>query len=307
MVLRQNVKCATCGKVYTYRICIGHADEQKHNYVCIDCGETIYFSLSLDQKNAGWKANYGENAEVSESEGLIVNMHSEFIVPEELLHKDRIFLNLMMMQEMYEKVNPESFKDESFNREDAKKNYRDLYLPEKEWESLKKAWSQFTKGRRPEAQKIAHNFKGVFPEAGDGVEHWVFSFAMRALAPSMSYLFHDAMELIVEIRKGNEAGFKEFLTFHNENILPSSLKKQFTVFKGFYKSYQDFSQYYLSYKRNGKIEGGKVSSCTFDETAQLYGNMFEVFGAGLVTFACLSNLHKGRSFDQFENITFNLT
>lgn len=306
MTLRKNIRCLICGHVHTLRIAIGYSKEQRHTVLCVECGEEMKISLSLESPQTS-KISYLENIEECEEEGTIINLHPEFLVPEKFRHQDIISMNILAMQQEMDKIK-EASKHPPLTRQEkllAEKEARGILVLDDEWKDLKKSWSQLSRGNTKLADKLALESKAKYCDIDDTSKSWIFTFSLRVLAPKKEYLFHDAIDLIQTIEKKNPENFYDFLT-HHVNQERIHLKKYFNVFDDFFKSYGDFSQHFLAQKKGHEREDVVVSSCNFRDTMYYYGNAFERLGANISTLACLSNLNKGRKHNEFASANFTL-
>jgi hypothetical protein len=105
MIKRYLTRCLTCGHNNTLRVTLGAEPRQEHTFGCAGCGENVRIALELDFKNResyelapGRPFTYPTptffpllNCELDRKEGTITNLDPNFLVPEEILHTDRVF------------------------------------------------------------------------------------------------------------------------------------------------------------------------------------------------------------------------
>ncbi len=87
MVVRNTLRCSSCGSKIITRTQIGHRDRQDHSFLCPKCGISISYTLDLDQKKASWSFRDPKNAKWVKSEkGAITTLafSDEIPVPENL-------------------------------------------------------------------------------------------------------------------------------------------------------------------------------------------------------------------------------
>ncbi|WP_320169967.1 hypothetical protein [Maridesulfovibrio sp.] len=317
MTVRVYVKCLVCDQIHVLRIGVGHSSQQEHTILCKECEEEMVIRLDLDQKNAVGDIVCVKNMERLNSDDFtpyddkypIINLHPELTFPPELEGQDMISPGLIAMMENMKKMKIPDDKLKNLSSEEharLRDESRKLFVLDDEWKDLRGCWSQFKKGKFDKAQKIAEQKASKYIEEDPTARDWIFSFASRTLAPGRSNYFDGCCSVMKEVSEKYPEKFDDFLIFHNEKIFPQSLKKNFLVFDAFFKNYSDFSQCLWDHKRDTVTEGFSVSSCNFDEAKYFYGNTFEAVGSGLITFACLSNMHKGRSYNEFQFPGFDL-
>lgn len=308
MICRYNVKCDTCNEPFTLRISIGHSEMQEHIILCSKCGEEMIIALHLDQKKATVRIEYADNCSEIEKDGSIVNLHPEFIVPDELRNQDGASVSIMRSMELFQKVDRAKL-EEIYNEENLEtigNNAYAIFQTDVEWKSLNKAWSQFNKENYSLANEIVNQNSKNFMIEGDTVEEWIFSFCQRLLSPNYTYLFADAIHVIAELRKEKPREFSRFLAYHNKELYLNNLKRNHEIFKEFYQVYNDMKAILLHFKINGNTPiDGDVSSFNFRKTKKLYGDIFESLTVNFSTLALISNIKKGRCFEHFEKMDIN--
>lgn len=305
MICRYKIKCSTCSEPYTFRIAIGHSEKQAHTVFCKKCGEEMIVVLHLDQSKGSGEIEYVENCSSNDQEGHIVNLHPEFTVPDALRHQDGISVSILRSQELFNKTDhaqiDQLLREE--NREDFANHVNAIFQTDVEWKALNKAWSQFNKENYQRADQIAQQNSTNFKVDGDTVEEWIFSFCHRLLSPNASGLFKNAIEKIARTKKMNPKEYFEFLSYHNNEVYKNNLKRSYEIVREFFQVYDDMKSVLWHFKIKGNVPiDGDVSSVNFKRTRKLYGDIFEGLMVNFVTLALLSNIIKGRHFDQFSQM-----
>lgn len=243
------------------------------------------------------------NCEIGTDEGLIVNFHPDFPVPESQLHVDRAFPWL-------EHVGAVGRQQESLGlrgpQPKSVKSMEELYsriqTHPQQWAIIDKAWSLERSGRldlsRAERQKYVSDDIGIEPDLNDVL----FDFGARLLqAKRPRYL--DAFAVMNEVTKRTPEKVNDFRTWYAANLASEHRERYFDIFKQFFRDYGEFSQALLLVQYNIPIGGAEIaSSQAFWRTKMFYGNAFEALTGNFVVLACMNNIYRGRSFDQFASM-----
>src|SRR4030088_1959805 len=104
MIVRTSFKCATCGQVHTVRIGLGQETYQSHRFPCMGCGEDMVVAAHIKPEEGAYKIEAVENAEfAAEKLGApIMNVDTNFVVPEAERHQDFAFPRLTQLHERTE-------------------------------------------------------------------------------------------------------------------------------------------------------------------------------------------------------------
>lgn len=224
MTLRQYVQCLLCGKKHTLRIAIGHGSRQEHTVHCAECGEEFTVALDLDQENAGWEFHCVSNCDLASSGDVVVNLHPEFLIPQEFKNVDFVSPNILAMQAMMADEERMNIDTSDVEYEKARQRFKKDYGVEDEWADLRKCWSQLNKGNSKRASDICESYCRVYADIGDSPESWIFQFALRVISPGRFFLFDGAVKRVVEAIEKDESRTDEFLEFHSGELFKTNLK-----------------------------------------------------------------------------------
>ncbi len=132
------------------------------------------------------------------------------------------------------------------------------------------------------------------------LDHVLFNFCLRLLAPKKRPIFDNAAKLLSDVAHINEHEYHRFKTFYVSTFRQRNLDEYFDVFNQYFKNYSEFSQTELYAKNEIPLpKDANVTSTAFRDTKQFYGNAFEALTSGFTTLACVNNMLAGRPFDQF--------
>nr|WP_321255763.1 hypothetical protein [uncultured Pseudodesulfovibrio sp.] len=311
MTIRTYVKCLTCGTVHTLRIGLGHSDHQEHTILCKECEEELKVEIALDQSKGTFQFSYGGNTEEFHPEEVklgnedypVVNLHPELTFSPDLEGVDVISPTVIAMMENHRKQEEKMKKQAHFQ---AGSQYpQNVFVLDGEWKDLRPCWSQFNKRKKRRASLIAESKSSNYCGFEVTPEVWIKSFAMRTLSPDKVNLITGCCGRIDEIRKLSPQNFDTFVDYH-KGIFTKSIAKYFSVFDEFFRLYSNFSACLWDYKRGTSALSFSAATCDFESVKYFYGNTFEIVGAGVVTLACLANLHHGRAYDEFKTAGFTL-
>lgn len=311
MVNRVSIKCSTCGQIHTLRISVGHNPYQEHHFSCAKCSETIIIRLNVNLREINTELMLVENCEVSQSEGIIINLHPEFAVPKDQLHKDRVFPWLKDSHRIIneqQKWIPENADDK---RPKNYKEYRELILSLQStidgWMKLKKGWSLELNGQNDLAEKKFKEYKAPNFTEKPTLENILLHFSSMYLAPGQLKIFQSIHDFCVHLSQQNNFGFSEFQTYYRETLKADHMYRYFEIFSEYFKYFSEYNQLIIYEKYNVPIPGGHtLTSSAFKHTKMFYGNAFEALTSNFTVLACLGNVYAGRRFDTFEKMDLKI-
>ena len=311
MVIRYPILCSTCRIAHTLRVGVGHSESQEHTFPCTECGEEITIRLIADYKNISTDIVCIENCVPSDSEGKIVNLHPEYSIPSDQVHKDRAF---PWLGDMHEMANVDQIKYDQLGINtkidyDELKRHHQMYGASsflvEEWKDLKRSWSLKSNDRVEISTSIYHgnHNKYGYSKEIDSVEDWLIRFSGKVLSPHRLYLFENAAETKKHIQGKFSSQFSKFREYYVKNLFKDNFEKYFDLYSDYFKDYSEYSQVLSYVKREIDLPSGhQVSSRSFKRTKMFYGNAFEILTSNITVLACLNNILNGRAFDTFNQM-----
>lgn len=286
MIVRYPIKCTSCGATHTLRIGVGHTKWQEHNLKCAKCDEDIRIAMDLDQEKGQInEIRCIENCEPTDEEGLVINLHPEFVVPAGNIHSDLYSAALEQMHYM-------KTKEATLPGDKTPKGFYE------EWVIMRKAWAFNTNGRK---DLLEQKIQERFGERKDiDIFEWMFRFFRSYIAEKGWKKFEAAMEIISETRKRYPLEFTNFLIYYKNNLKTEHMAENYEIFNEYFKEFTEYNQLYLYYMNNLEIdERFRASSDNYRKTKMFYGNAYEVFTSHVIILALINNILNGRKFDEF--------
>lgn len=301
MVIRENYKCMTCSKEYTFRVSVGHQNEQYFTIRCIDCGQPITIKMILDQENVKACLEPIENCSNSGNEGQFVNIHPNFLIPKRDLFNDGYF-PLDQMQVIGEKCSGfinhychGKFKDfyKSFSYS------RDLV---KDYYNRKTIYELVQSGRRDLADERQIAIKRICnQEFSQSLEiNNLIDLAVALLMPDYFNRFWDLKKFYRHILKNLRASAaKKFIKKRSLE----HLEKFLLALDTFFETFHELTKVSLYIRAGVDLPAASTSASThFDKIKKVYGDGFEIIMDLALTPAIINNLYMGRSYDKFEKM-----
>ena len=305
MILRYYIKCTTCEAPHTLRISVGHNTYQDHTFPCVNCEEEMKIRMEVDFENIKTELKYIENCEIGNEDGAVINLSPEFPIPPGQLHQDGVFPWMHFVRDHF------PLEDKPATHKIKDKKYTDIHMAlggifavSEAWLQIKKAWSLILNDKIDLANKFVENYKIITNYQGDiSLDSILFHFSSVLIHPGKTHLFENAANEIEKINKLNPQRFVEFKSYYKKNLYLDHRENYLELFSNYFKNISEFDQVLL-YSKNAKQvdETFHVSSTNFKRTKMFYGDAFEVLTASFTVLACLSNLSKGRKYDQFETM-----
>jgi len=123
------------------------------------------------------------------------------------------------------------------------------------------------------------------------------------LAPGRTSLFQDAADTTKVIYDKYSEEFNRFQRFYRSDLKIDSLDRYRDTFKEYFSCFTDFSQTLVFARHNIELgDNFEASSTAFSKTKLFYGNAFESLTSNVTILACINNVGKGRSFEEFSEM-----
>ncbi|HNK51661.1 MAG TPA: hypothetical protein PKX75_21830 [Nitrospira sp.] len=281
---------------------MGHSPIQKHTFACGGFGEEM--SIEVVQKPEFGTAGISctSNCEESSEEGLIVNLHPDFPIPEDQLHVDRAFPWLEHVRNLAQRQMELGATTPQFSSlDDYKRFVMEIQTPLERWAIVKKGWSLARNGRNDLAKATLeqYNFNGT--DASHELREVLFHFCGTLLNHGQFALFTQAAELLAECTRRAPQEYDRLKRHHGEEWLQDHLDRYLDIFSEYFRDFGEFSQTLLVCQYNLPLDANaSASSSAFSRTKMFYGNAYEALTSHYVVLACLNNILNGRPFDQFQ-------
>jgi hypothetical protein len=325
MINRFRTRCKTCGHHNTLRITIGTEQRQEHTFACAGCGIPTKVALEVDFKDRvplavpegleipeKMKEMFSqprtvfhalENCELCEEEGTITNLDPNFLVPEELLHKDQVFSWMMEarrigMLDKDKDLKPKPHINDIIHGIGGVRELKRVIAV------LTKAWALHVSGNVELRDKVLQEFASSVKITD--------KLTVAELAGMSASVFlgrsreAEVQQIIAEAQQCYFANPDEYekLRARLRANFDEVLGRQIGLLDEYGKAYDQLSQTYIYAVRGTKVDGNVVaSSKDLRAVRMFYGNCFEEVAAGFELPACLNNIRKGRPYDQFAQMS----
>lgn len=284
---------------------MGHEVAHTYRFPCTECGEEMAVTLHVDYQAIAHWVDETDNAEPIEEDRScqIINLHANFVIPEEERHIDRAFPHLPLAVAMAERGMQAGG---LISAEDAlaRQNQRPYRRPDfdAEWKLLKKAWSLHRRGKDKLANRLRDEASSEF-YANDplsGVPDWVWRFALFSTGIEFEPKLTAAMAAIkVPL---NDGRLKDVLQDLDKSAVARG--EQFhSIIRDYFSAWSEFSQVHFSVGNGADLSGLAAITSNFASTQMYYGNAFETFGSMVDLLTMINNVLSGRSYDQLSQIS----
>ncbi|MEH2482130.1 hypothetical protein V1282_005487 [Nitrobacteraceae bacterium AZCC 2146] len=310
MIVRQSVRCTICSHDHTLRIAIGSGKTQAHSFACVNCEQKLSIYFEKNYGDASFHGHQFENCEPSGREGTIVNLHPDFVIPADKVHKDKHFQSIETIQRLHRTGALERMLNSWKNDEASEVNYKEEITRNKTaydsadfLELGAKILALYASGKVEIAQDLLTKEAAAYglPEGIiiDDILDRLFAVggdrAMRCRV-ALQDLWGRAKEADLE---GAKSAWSYLEAEQNSELLSSFSG----LVSSFSKSHRNFLPIMHSLRSFGSVPNdGSVSSINFDDTKMFYGNIYEVVTSAFIMPAVINNVANGRSFDRFERL-----
>jgi hypothetical protein len=284
---------------------MGQEEVHTYRFPCTECGEEMAVTMHVDYERIASWVEEAENAEPIEEDRdcKVVNLHANFVIPEEYRHQDMAFPHMFGMQAMLEKAMAAGA---TIPAAKALKNpnSRPYRRPDfdAEWKKLKRAWSLHRRGKDKLADRIREEASSEFYENDplDDVVDWVWRFGMFSTGIDYEPKFRAAMETIAKPLA--DGRLDDMLAQYNE-IAAARGEQYHSIIRDYFAAWSEFSQVHFSVGSGVDTQGLSVGTSGFASTQMYYGNAFETLASSVDILVMVNNVLSGRSYDQLSSIT----
>lgn len=300
MVIRYYCRCLTCGFVHTLRIAMGHGPTQHHTFQCGGCREDMTIDVVQRPERLGADITCTANCEDGTQEGLIVNLHPDFPVPEDQLHVDQAFPWLKHVRAVGQQQEALGLRGpQPASAETMAEWLSKIQTHPQQWAIISKAWSLARSGRDDLSRGALRKYVSEALETDAQLDDVLFDFGARLLQGRQA-LYMEAFTVMNECAKRAPDNVNDFRIWYAANLASEHRDRYFDIFSQFFRDYGEFSQTLLLTQYNLPISGDEIaSSQAFSRTKMFYGNAFEALTSNFVVLAAMNNIYLGRAFNQF--------
>ena len=252
---------------------MGHSPVQKHTFSCGSCGEEMSIEVIQKPDIASAEIHCVSNCEESAEEGLIVNLHPDFLIPEDQLHVDGVFPWLGQVQDLAERQMELGATMPQFSSfEEFRRFALEIQTLQECWTIIKKAWSLSSNGKHDLAKTVLEKYKLNDTGSSPELQEALFHFCGTLLNHGLFSLFTHAAELVADCRQRAPEEFRRFKHVHNAEWISGHLDKYFDVFSEYFRDFGEYSQTLLICQYGLPIqENAAASSTAFSRTQMFYG------------------------------------
>lgn len=305
MIIRSSFRCCTCGQGHILRLGMGQEVEHTYRFPCVECGEEMAVTLHVDYENISTRTEAAENAEAIEEDEhcKVLNLHANFIIPEENRHVDRSFPHLPLMAEMAQRG---SQAGSLIPATDAvlRANERPYRRPDfdAEWKLLKKAWSLHRRGKEKLAVRLKEQASTEYYKNDPlkDIADWLWRFALFSTGIEFEPKLRAAMDVIKEPLKNGQ--LSEVLADLDGSSAERG-EQYHSIIRDYFSAWSEFSQVHFSVGNGADTSGSAARTANFASTQMYYGNAFEMLASMIDIITMINNVLSGRKFDRLSKIT----
>jgi hypothetical protein len=276
-----------------------------HTFRCCGCAQEMTIHVRQLPEMATAEIECRENCKEGAEEGTIVNLHPDFPISEEDLHKDRAFPWLKNVAQLAKAqiatgVDPEK---EALALAKLAGGQALDSLPEL-WAVVDRGWSLARSGRKELSEDVLKGYGRIGFEGPKELDSVLFDLCGFMIVPAYAALYKAALEHIRSISQGAPVEFERFQLYYQNELRAPALERYHEVLKEYFRDLSEFHQVLLLAKYGLPLASGTMaSSSAFRRTKMFYGNAYEALTANFTFLACLNNVGSGRPFDQFKTMT----
>lgn len=294
MIVRQHIRCGTCGSPHIARIQLGSLKRQEHTFPCYQCKEPIKIALDLDHKNVAFKIHLVENCvEDDGEEGRPIYLSSDFVANSDLIDQEFYFGSMEFMRAAQNSGLARQMMENGIGQE--------THRPDDEWKTIKKIW-RLDDSKQYKLTAILNN---EFAKT-----HKLTQLTLReniwAFVNSVFKTPENLREEIQTIARKNELEFSRFIHFYQTNFRTSHRRSYQDILSDYFDNFNEHSQVFAYIRTETALpKNAKATSINFDRTKSFYAKAYEFFAEAICVYTCLNNIKAGRPFDKLSRISLS--
>ena len=308
-IVRTSITCLTCDQSHTLRIGMGQEDTQRHTFDCRGCGEAITVRMDVNYETLATPVTPEKNASLSEevSGAPIVNLDAMCLIPPGADGVDMTFFRMDEFRKTVEKAiergsfaslpsDPELLKYRPYRRPDHKA----------EWGHIRRVWSLQSRGRDELAHKqLKKETEKLYNDENiNTLPDWLWRFFQPVVG-------HDYQERVANALKSlqlvsPEPLMGEYAAWGMTDAARQRGQLYLEFISEFFELHEEFSQILFYVQGGVPIDPAlKTTSSAFEKVKMFYGNAFETLAPISELLAILNNVQHGRTYDQFEQLSWD--
>ena len=303
-VMKQNIKCAICGFAYSVRVWIGHEEERFFSYKCQECQQPITLRLIIDQKAVEAQVELFENCIPNADDGLIFNLHPDYVIPSAHLHEatyfpvdqnmhifDKCTAFILRAKKTYSKF-VDYYQAFSFGV-DLPSQYK---LRKMQYDFYNINRLDLAKTHCREIKRLTNRAYHESKQINDLVDIAVALLEPNKLSRYMAVKrFYNR-----RLEKRGSQQVRNFVKLQFIELLP----KYLSALDYFWRAYNELAKVCIYVRADVSLPTASISaSVDFDLIKNLYGNAFEIIMDIAVVPAVFNNFYCGRKYDMFEHMS----
>lgn len=317
MIITDYVCCKTCEEKYFLRVGVGLDKYQRHSFDCKSCGLPISVAIRFLEphnysfegiENAIFKNESVKPTINVEEDSTVINLHSFFAFNHEEIHNRFAFPSTIYSWKIakYMRFLPKKNGVQDIEHQFNIPNANNLWTTVKNLLMLEK-----NGGKKKHIKKLIYYYeeqrRKYIPDTQVFSEKDVaLNFFDNLFYPKFDKLAEPALNFIAQVKNNNPDEFKNFLLFYSENLKEQHFKQYLLTFSDYFKIYPQLSQMVVHARiSDDDVDDKIVGSKCFEDVKLYYGQVYEALTSFFVIFACLNNIHSGRTYEQFNSMTLN--
>lgn len=283
------------------RIGVGHNNFQQHSFPCAECHEILEIGLKVDYINTSSEASAIANCHKSNTpEGTIINLHPDFLIPEESQNEDNFFISIHEAQRLISEV--PGYQEQLLKSKGIQ--YPSDGTPPgigHEWEFTKRVWSLFIKNETELCREYIIREHANYRFNQELTPIAIIREFCRRLIRSHGKHVLGALSLEwAKAKKSAPSEAERFRTYFNTEHLSEFNEGGLIIFSEYMKWYSEFSQVLIYQHFNLEIPSNFIPSSTaFNDIKMFYGNGYEYITSYLVVPTCINNIIERQEYDKF--------
>lgn len=293
---------------------------QSHTFDCVGCGQQSVINLKIDFNNREVLLEIDdgrltgpsiegvtiENSDLCEEEGSIINLDSNFLIPEEYLHQDRIFPWMMGASPRPDLPVPARQSPPDQHGFQVFDIIDELGIRRGMREVLSATLKIIDLHRRGRSDLAGPHLHSIEENTGHSVKspaHAIVLLVSGLVGNSNQDSVKTCCEEANKAISLNSEEFSRMLEWMRGIEYKDFFDRQLSILKDYLKGYEQLNQAWV-YAAHGVEPSGDLVPSTrdLDKVHYFYGNSFEQLASGLTLPACINNILQGRNFDEFEQI-----
>lgn len=294
MITRVNVSCNICTLGFALRVTIATQTGQQHTFKCPSCSSLLKYAFEFKNEQSGGGETFVNCTKQGSDtfHSKVINLHPDFLIPEDKLHDPEFSVNMYMMElalEVFEVEEMDGIVDS-----DAVFEY---------WKIIKIEWDLLD-NKKDAILLMRYQDDGLIAP-NETVED-VFYKRLIEFLLHLNCFQPDVVKglnvILLDAVEKNRGKVEALLAYYQNGFFNQQIKLYKKSLEKFFDGYADLRQLRFPIQLNTDFSNHIITNYNYSTVDKIYSENFEILAKVISGIGFIMKVSKGKDFDVFERI-----